>query len=102
MAALPGIGLGKYLTDLKTKNEASAAKMDEHTTGLALATTEGNLCIPIWMAGNLDFSLFTFTSAFWRAIYTNHQEGRRGWRAVDPCREACPARNPPAPSSGTR
>ena len=33
MAALPGMGLDDYLTDLKTKNEAFAAKMDERTTG---------------------------------------------------------------------
>ena len=33
MAALPGMGLDDYLTDLKTKNQAFAAKMDERTTG---------------------------------------------------------------------
>lgn len=33
MAALPGMGLDDYLTDLKAKNEAFNAKMDERTTG---------------------------------------------------------------------
>ena len=33
MAALPGMGLDDYLTDLKAKNQAFAAKMDERTTG---------------------------------------------------------------------
>ena len=33
MAALPGMGLDDYLADLKAKNEAFAAKMDERTTG---------------------------------------------------------------------
>jgi len=39
MAALPGMGLDDYLTDLKAKNEAFAAKMDERTTGTIGATT---------------------------------------------------------------
>ena len=33
MAALPGMGLDDYLTELKAKNEAFIAKMDERTTG---------------------------------------------------------------------
>ena len=39
MAALPGMGLDDYLTDLKTKNEAFAAKMAERTAGTVGKTT---------------------------------------------------------------
>ena len=39
MAALPGMGLDEFLTDLKTKNEAFAAKMAERTAGTVGKTT---------------------------------------------------------------
>ena len=39
MAALPGMGLDDYLTDLKTKNQSFAAKMDERTAGTVGKTT---------------------------------------------------------------
>ena len=39
MAALPGMGLDDYLTDLKAKNEAFAAKMAERTAGTVGKTT---------------------------------------------------------------
>ena len=39
LAALPGMGLDDYLSDLKTKNEAFAAKMAERTAGTVGKTT---------------------------------------------------------------